>query len=139
VAAMLVNVAGDLTLGLRYGITGLAASTSLSLILAAAANTWLLRRRHQGLNLRPAASLLLRSAVLACVAGGAGLLARELSGLDPAAGTVHALAVLVCVAVAVLVVYAGGLLVARAPEGRLLLDAARSLRRPASPDRMKGL
>jgi putative peptidoglycan lipid II flippase len=133
VVAMLVNVAGDLTLGLRYGISGLAASTSLSLILAAVANTWLLRRRHQGLSLRTAASLVLRSAVLACVAGGAGLLARELAGLDATAGALHALAELVCVAITVLVVYTGGLLVARAPEGRLLLSAVRSLRRPASP------
>ena len=127
VAAMLVNVAGDLTLGLRYGITGLAASTSLSLVLAAAANTWQLRRRHRGLSLRPAVALLLRSAVLACLAGGAGVAARELAGIDASSGPLPALAELACVAVAVLVVHAGGLLVTRAPEGRLLLDAVGTL------------
>ena len=44
--AMAVNVVGDFTLGLAFGIAGLAASTSLSLVLAAVANTWFLGRHH---------------------------------------------------------------------------------------------
>jgi putative peptidoglycan lipid II flippase len=128
-AAMLVNVAGDLTLGLRYGITGLAASTTLSLVLAAAANTWLLHRRHRGLSVRPAAALLVRSVVIACIAGGAGTAARELSALDSTSGPLQALGELACVSTAVLVVYAGGLLVTRAPEGRLIRDALSTLTR----------
>ena len=50
--AMAVNVAGDLTFGPIFGIAGLAASTSLSLVFAAVANTWLLGRRHRAVALR---------------------------------------------------------------------------------------
>ncbi|MFI6681048.1 polysaccharide biosynthesis C-terminal domain-containing protein [Kribbella sp. NPDC050470] len=118
---MVVNVVGDLTLGLRYGITGLAASTTLSLLLAAAANTWLLRHRHDGVSLRPATFLLLRSMALAVVAAGAGLAVRVL--LTP-----HAVIESACVAVTVCAVYGAGLLVTKAPEGRLLLDTVKRLR-----------
>ncbi len=133
VAAMVVNVVGDLTLGLHYGITGLAASTTLSLILAAVANTWLLRRRHRAVSLRPTAALLLRSMILACVAGCAGLVTRALVTFDTTAGLLPALAESACIATAVLVVYAAGLRIAKAPEGRLLLDSVRSLRRGRVP------
>ncbi|MEV0288364.1 murein biosynthesis integral membrane protein MurJ [Kribbella sp. NPDC050820] len=121
VVAMVVNVVGDLTLGLRYGITGLAASTTLSLLLAAAANTWLLRHRHDGVSLRPATFLLLRSMALAVIAAGAGLAVRVL--LTP-----HAVIESACVAVTVCAVYGAGLLVTKAPEGRLLLDTVKRLR-----------
>lgn len=122
VMAMVVNGAGDLTLGLRFGITGLAASTTLSLILAAAANTWLLRRRHRAVSLRPAAFLLLRSLILAAVAGCAGLVLRSFVDSLPA------LVESACIATAVLVVYTAGLLLTKAPEGQLLLDRIRALR-----------
>ena len=39
VFAMSINVVGDFTLGLTFGIAGLAASTSLSVVFAAVANT----------------------------------------------------------------------------------------------------
>ncbi|WP_433166637.1 murein biosynthesis integral membrane protein MurJ [Kribbella sp. CA-247076] len=128
VAAMVVNVVGDLTLGLRYGITGLAASTTLSLVLAAGANTWLLRRRHRAISLRPAVTLLLRSAILATAAACAGLVTRALVPFDPTAGVLHAFAEAACIAAAVLVVYAAGLLITKAPEGGLLLRALNDAR-----------
>lgn len=49
--AMVVNVVGDLTLGLRLGIVGLAASTSASVLFAAIMLTVLLARRHQAIDL----------------------------------------------------------------------------------------
>ena len=42
VFAVSINVVGDFTLGLTFGIAGLAASTSLSVVFAAVASTWLL-------------------------------------------------------------------------------------------------
>ena len=52
VFAVSINVVGDFTLGLTFGIAGLAASTSLSVLFAAVANTWLLGRRHGAVDLR---------------------------------------------------------------------------------------
>lgn len=70
VVAMSVNVVGDLTLGLAFGVPGLAASTSASLLVAAAANTWLLARRHHAVNM-PAMRGILRRTMFAGVVAGA--------------------------------------------------------------------
>jgi putative peptidoglycan lipid II flippase len=48
---MAVNVVGDLTLGVRYGVLGLAASTSASLLLVAVLTLWRLGRAVEGLSL----------------------------------------------------------------------------------------
>lgn len=45
-AVMAVNVVGDLTLGVTFGVAGLALSTSLSLTVGAVLAVWLLARRH---------------------------------------------------------------------------------------------
>lgn len=42
---VVVNVVGDLTLGLRYGVPGIAAATSLSFCVVAALSVWRLHRR----------------------------------------------------------------------------------------------
>ena len=52
VFAMSINVVGDFTLGLTFGIAGPAASTSLSVVFAAVANTVMLGRRHGAVDLR---------------------------------------------------------------------------------------
>ena len=51
VVGMVVNVVGDLTLGVRYGVAGLAASTSASLLLVAVLTLWRLERTVPGLSL----------------------------------------------------------------------------------------
>lgn len=68
VVAMTVNVVGDLTLGITFGVPGLAASTSASLLVAAVANTWLLARRHHAVDVPAMAGLLRRTAVAGVVA-----------------------------------------------------------------------
>lgn len=64
-AGMAVNVVGDLTLGVRYGIPGLAASTSLSLLLVAVLTLWRLRRAGEGLTLAGLGRCCLQVAVAA--------------------------------------------------------------------------
>jgi putative peptidoglycan lipid II flippase len=49
--SMVLNVVGDLTLGVAYGIPGLAASTSLSLVVGAGLLVLLLSRRHAAVSL----------------------------------------------------------------------------------------
>ena len=49
--AMVINVAGDLTLGVKLGIVGLAASTSVSVLFAAVMLSILLARRHNAVDL----------------------------------------------------------------------------------------
>lgn len=50
--AMVVNVVGDLTLGVRYGIPGLAAATTVSLLVGAVGSVALLARRHAAVSPR---------------------------------------------------------------------------------------
>lgn len=122
VIAMVVNVVGDILLAPIMGIAGIALATSASLALAAVANAWLLRRRHDGVDLRAALLLLLRAALLAAVAGAVGLLLLNLVP-GPALMTVSVVAVSVCGT------YALGLIVLRAPEGRVPFDMLRAARR----------
>ena len=49
--AMVINVIGDLTLGLKLGIVGLAASTSVSVLFAGVMLSILLARRHDAVDL----------------------------------------------------------------------------------------
>jgi putative peptidoglycan lipid II flippase len=122
VLAMAVNVTGDLTLGVRYGVPGLAASTSLSLVAAAVANTWLLRLRHDAVTLRPLVGILAGVAAAGTVATAAGLGARRLSpGGDVV--TILVTGAVVCV------VFSGLQLALRGPAAEVLRDAARLLRR----------
>lgn len=117
--AMAVNVIGDLTLGLAWGVPGLAASTSLSLVIAAAANTWLLRRRHDLVAVRPLAMAGRVLVAAGCAAVAAGVTVRF--------ADVGPLLVTTIVAVVVSAVFAGALFVLRAPETWVLRDAVRLL------------
>jgi putative peptidoglycan lipid II flippase len=125
-AAMTVNVAGDLTLGLRYGVPGLAASTTLSLLLAAAANAWLLHRRHAPLDLRRLAGVLLRTAAAAALAGTAGAVMLRL-GPDATGWT--AVLLLAAASATVVAVFVAVLQVIRAPERALIHELVRAVRR----------
>ena len=126
--AMAVNVVGDLTLGLAFGIAGLASSTSLSVIFAAAANTWLLHRRHGAVDLVSLGGMMGRTAVAAAAATGVGgvinWLLRSVAGDGPVAG----LFLLSSVGVAVVVVFVAVLFALRAPERRLLAEAMEVVR-----------
>jgi putative peptidoglycan lipid II flippase len=123
VFAMSINVVGDLTLGLTFGIAGLAASTSLSVVFAAVANTWWLGRRHGAIDLRSLPLMVGRTAVAAAVGTAAGAVVYRL--LRPVAGTglVSELLLMSSVGLILLAVFIGVLYALRAPERRLLTDA----------------
>jgi len=123
VVAMAVNVVGDLSLGLAFGIKGLAASTSLSLVCAALVNTWLLGTRHGAVDLKPLFGMVGRTAAAAAAGTAAGALVRRLLGPVVGQGIMAELLLLSSVACAVLMISVAGLYVLRAPERRLLGDA----------------
>jgi putative peptidoglycan lipid II flippase len=130
VIAMAVNVAGDLTLGLAYGIAGLAASTSLSLVFAAVANTWLLSRRHDAVDFPAVLRMVGRTAAAAVAGTAAGALAnRFLAPVFDDGGRDDVL-LLSSVGLVVTAVFVAALHVLRAPERQLLADAVDVLRHP---------
>lgn len=113
--AMAVNVAGDLTLGVAFGVAGIAVSTSLSLVLAAALSVALLSRRHDGVSV-PALTAAVARLGGAAVLGGL-LAVGALALLGPGGGGALAdLLRLVVTLTVVGVVYLGLLWVVRAPE-----------------------
>lgn len=69
VLTMVVNVVGDLTLGVAYGIPGLAASTSISLVVGAVLLVVLLRRRHDAVPMSRVVRATARVIIAAAVAG----------------------------------------------------------------------
>ncbi|MGY1689395.1 murein biosynthesis integral membrane protein MurJ [Geodermatophilus sp. SYSU D01105] len=102
VLGMVVNVVGDLTLGLRFGVVGLAVSTSVSLLLVAGLSLWRLRSAGGGLSLAGLGRCCAQvAAAAACAAVPTALLARHWGGLG---GTAAAAAS--CVAVYLLVLWA---------------------------------
>jgi putative peptidoglycan lipid II flippase len=121
--AMAVNVVGDLSLGLSFGIRGLAASTSLSVMFAAVANSWLLGRRHGAVELGPLLGMVARTALAAAAGTGAGALVSRLLGPVLGTGTTAEVLLLSAVGLAVMVVFVAVLHAVRAPERRLLGDA----------------
>jgi putative peptidoglycan lipid II flippase len=123
IMAMTINVVGDFTLGLTFGIAGIAASTSLSVLFAAVANTWLLGRHHDAVDLRSLPKIVGRTALAAAVgtAAGAGvyyLLAPALGG-----GIVNELLLASAVGLTLISVNVGVLYALRAPERQLLTEA----------------
>jgi putative peptidoglycan lipid II flippase len=123
VFAMAINVVGDLTLGLTFGIAGLAASTSLSVVFAAVANTWLLGRRHAAVDLRSLPVILGRTAAAAAVGTAAGAVVYGLLGPVLGTGLVSELLLVSAVGLTLLGVFIAILYALRAPERRLLTDA----------------
>ena len=121
---MVVNVVGDLTLGVAYGIPGLAASTSLSLCVGAAMLVVMLARRHGGVSLRPMAAATVRVGAAALAAALAGVI-LDAETLLPGAGAPASAAQLAATGVAVVGVYVGALLALRSPELHQLVHVVR--------------
>jgi putative peptidoglycan lipid II flippase len=123
VVAMTINVVGDFTLGLTFGIAGLAASTSLSVLFAAVANTWLLGRRHDAVDLRSLPVIVGRTALAAAAGTAAGAVVYRLLAPVVGTGLVSELVLVSSVGLTLLGVFIGILYALRAPERRLLTDA----------------
>jgi putative peptidoglycan lipid II flippase len=121
--AMTVNVAGDVTLGLAFGIAGLAASTSLSVTFAAVANTWLLGRHHGVVGLRSMSGMVARTAVAALAGAAVGAVVLRILAAAVQPGLAGEIIVLATVGLALLGGFIGALYAIRAPERRLLSDA----------------
>ena len=126
-AAMAVNVVGDLTLGVRYGVAGLALSTSMSVVLAAVVLSMLAARRHRAVALRPLASTTLAVLAATAVAAAAGTLVVRVLPVRHAG---DALLSLGAVGIVCLTLYTGVLLLLRVPALAELRD---SFARPADP------
>jgi len=121
--AVSINVVGDFTLGLTFGIAGLAASTSLSVVFAAVANTLLLGRHHGAIDLKLLPLMVGRTALAAAVGTAVGAVVYRL--LSPVVGTglVSEVLLMSSVGLTLLAVFIGVLYALRAPERRLLADA----------------
>jgi putative peptidoglycan lipid II flippase len=121
--AVAINVIGDFTLGLTFGIAGLAASTSLSVVFAAVANTWLLARRHSAVDLTSLPVMVGRTALAAAVGTAVGALVYRLLGPVVGTGLISELLLVSSVGLTLVGVFIGVLYALRAPERRLLTDA----------------
>lgn len=117
VVTMLINVAGDLTLGVAYGIPGLAASTSVSLGVGAVLLLILLARRHGAVALGPLAAAAVRVTAAAGLGAAAAVVAGTAS-VPAAAGEGLTALRTALTAVVVAAVYAGVLVAVRSPELR---------------------
>jgi putative peptidoglycan lipid II flippase len=125
VIAMSINVVGDFTLGLAFGfgIAGLAASTSLSVLFAAVANTWLLGRRHNAVDLKSLPAMVGRTAAAAAVGTAAAGLVYYLLAPVVGSGLVSELLLVSAIGLTLLGVFVGVLYAMRAPERELLTEA----------------
>jgi putative peptidoglycan lipid II flippase len=121
--AMVVNVAGDVTMGLAFGIAGLAASTSLSLVFAAIANTWLVGRRHGAVDFAAVLRMVARTAIAAAASTAAGAFVHWLLDSVVGDGIGAAMVLLSSVGLVVAAVFIAVLHALRAPERRLLAEA----------------
>ncbi|WP_247827892.1 murein biosynthesis integral membrane protein MurJ [Arthrobacter antioxidans] len=122
-AAMAINVVGDILLAPLMGVAGIALATTASLVVAAVANAWLLARRHAAVEIRPALALVARAAVLGTAAALGG--AAVLTATDGASPLVQG----ALVGTVILGVYVAGLVVVRAPERLVPLEMLRAARR----------
>jgi len=123
VFAMSINVVGDFTLGLTFGIAGLAASTSLSVMFAAVANTLMLGRRHGAVDLRSLPVMVGRTALAAASGTAAGAVVNRLLGPVVGTGLASELLLVSAVGLTLVGVFIGVLYLLRAPERLLLTEA----------------
>jgi putative peptidoglycan lipid II flippase len=123
VFAMSINVVGDFTLGLTFGIAGLAASTSLSVMFAAVANTLMLGRRHGAVDLRSLPVMVGRTALAAASGTAAGAVVNRLLGPVVGTGLASELLLVSAVGLTLVGVFIGVLYLLRAPERQLLTEA----------------
>ncbi len=130
-AAMAVNVVGDLTLGMAFGIPGIAATSVFSLAVAALANGALLSRRYAALDGVAVSASLCRLGLAGLVS--AGVAAVTLALVEGAAGSASDSASLgtlvrvVAVAVAVAATFAAVLRLTGIPESALLRESLRAV------------
>lgn len=124
IISMVVNVVGDLTLGVAYGIPGLAASTSASLALGAAMLVFMLGRRHQGVSLRVIMAATLRVGAAALIAGVV-CVAFGLGAGQAGADTTAVIGRLALTGAVILSVYVAVLVALRSPELRDLVFVVR--------------
>lgn len=139
VAAMLVNVAGDLTLGRWFGITGLALATTMSFTLGFVLLAVQLSRRYRALSVWPLADTAVKALAAGLLAGvtmdaAYGWLHRTWEGDPPGAGSgmggaITELALVVIPGLAGCAVYAVCLALLRVREVADLLAAGRRLAR----------
>lgn len=115
-----VNVAGDLLLGLRFGVVGIAASTSISLFVTAGLLAVSLQRRHDVVHPRTLLPAVGVPVAAAAVAAGAGLGAlvgtRTALGVGDSASTSTAVLLVAVTAVPLFLVYAALLRLAHRDE-----------------------
>ncbi|GAA4980853.1 murein biosynthesis integral membrane protein MurJ [Actinopolymorpha pittospori] len=123
--AMAVNVIGDLTIGVRFGVAGLAASTSTSVCLASLVLTVLAARRHQAIALRPLVRTLLAVLVASAVSGVSGWAVLRVLPTD---GAWHAILALGTVGTVCLLGYGAVLVVFRVSALSDLREALNDLR-----------
>jgi putative peptidoglycan lipid II flippase len=135
VLALAVKVAGDLALGLAFGVPGIAASSVLSLTVAAILTTASLARRHGAVDVPELVRPLVRLGVAGLAAGiaGAALLvaARSAAGGPATSAGWDALARCAGAGAVVAGTYVVALMLLRAPELTMLGDGIRTVtRRP---------
>ncbi len=121
--AMVINVAGDLTLGLKLGIVGLAASTSASVLFAAVMLAILLARRHDAVDLAGLGrTLLIIGLATACAAAATRVALWFWSSAGPQVepGWLSALASCAVATTACLLVYLTMVTLLRVPAARHL-------------------
>lgn len=111
VVAMTVNLVGDLTIGVAYGVPGLAASTTASLLVGAGLLLFLLARRHDGVDLRSLSMAGLRIAVAAAASGLVG--AAVAGSIDSGGSAWRSVGELAAVGALMLGTYAAGLVALR--------------------------
>jgi putative peptidoglycan lipid II flippase len=132
VCAMIVNVVGDLTLGLKLGIVGLAASTSASVLFAAIMLSILLARRHSAIDLsdlwRTLAAIGLAMA-FAAVAGWGALRVWAAVGPPSTPGWSTALAATAVAVTACLLAYLAVVALLRVPAAHQMKEMVRALLR----------
>lgn len=132
VVSMVVNVVGDLTLGVRYGVPGLAAATSLSLVVGAGLLVYLLGRRHGAVAL-PAVSATAGRVLAAAAVGAAVVVATGLADVPEDAGVAVTAWRVAAVAGTVAAVYVGVLVLMRSRELRVVI----AIVRPRLPSRWR--
>jgi putative peptidoglycan lipid II flippase len=132
--AMVINVIGDLTLGLKLGIVGLAVSTSVSVLFAAVMLSILLARRHNAVDLsRIGRTLAAIGSATACAAIAAWGALRLWSSFSPQSesGWLSALAATAVASTACLLAYLTVVALLRVPAAHHLHETLLMLRRGA--------
>lgn len=131
-AGVVVNIAGDLTLGPLFGVAGIAVASTLSFVTAAVVLCWSSARRHQLVRPRAVLRAAAASVAAAAVAGGCALLLTWAWRSWAPPGAVGSALEVLLAGVVILPVYLLLLRLAGRPEPADLAALARAVR-----DRMR--